>query len=167
MNDHAMTRRQAMTLLGASAALAPSLASAAVASKGAPVLDSGAGDARALIAPLEAGSTLGTWTIESVGQVQYGAVSLTMRGAGGGLFYLDICARDRGEGAHSPPARTEHYDIFVANEGNGSLPTHEDHGLAAMALAEVVRANEQRVTLAGMLTHAQRLQRHRDLIRRG
>jgi hypothetical protein len=87
-----------------------------------------------------------------------------LSGVDGEKFHIDICARDEGPGAPVPPARTDLCDLFVANEGAGSDPTKEDQGLAAMALAEVIRSHEHRVDLNGLLTLAARLDLHRDCV---
>jgi hypothetical protein len=121
----------------------------------------------ALVAPLVAGSVLGSWRVVRSFSLRAGAVSLELKDASDRPFYLDICKRDRRPSAPKPPASTDLYDIFVANEGDGSATTVEDHGLAAMAVAEVVRANEHSVTVAGMLTLRERLRRHPDQVMRG
>ncbi|MCC6217104.1 MAG: hypothetical protein IT376_19755 [Polyangiaceae bacterium] len=94
------------------------------------------------VAPLTSGSRLGRWTVERVLPVAAGAQSLVLRDASGGLFQLDVCSRAPGV---SSPASTDRFQVFVANGGDGATATVEDHGLAAMALAEVIRANEQRL----------------------
>ncbi len=81
-----------------------------------------------------------------------------MSDALGQRFQIDICARDDEPGADRGPGRTERFDLIVANRGDGSTSTHEDHGLAAMALAEVVRANEQVVDASVFRTLRQRLE---------
>jgi hypothetical protein len=78
----------------------------------------------------------------------------------GVAFCLDLCAHDDRVVAPVPPARSQRFDIFLANQGRGADPTYEDHGLAAMALAEIVRANENGVDPKGMLTLGQRLERY-------
>ena len=120
-----------------------------------------------LVAPVKEGSVLGPWRVVEVGSVQAGALTLTLLDGSGRTFFLDVCRRDDGLGAPVPPARTDMFDIFVANEGDGLSPTLEDHGLAAMALAEVVRANEHAVQVSDILTLRERLRRHRSRISRG
>lgn len=113
-----------------------------------------ASQADELVAPLSAGDRLDRWTVERVVPVQNGAASVVLSDATGEHFQLDVCAR--GE-APTAPGHTEHFEVFLANAGNGSKATFEDHGLAAMALAEVIRANEHRVDRTQFHTQARRL----------
>jgi hypothetical protein len=106
---------------------------------------------------LGAGKVIGAWTVERISEVHAGAVTAVLLDAGGTRFCLDICKRDSGMAAPSAPARTDLYEIFLANEGDGSRPTFENHGQAALALAEIVRANEHAVVMEGMLTLRERL----------
>jgi len=99
-----------------------------------------------------------------MGHLNAGAVSVQLSGDDGELFYVDICARDRGHNAPVAPASTDLCDLFVANEGSGHDPTIENQGLAAMALAEVVRSNERDVDMNGMLTLTARLENHGDSV---
>jgi hypothetical protein len=172
-----LSRRRMMAMAGATAVLAPSVvASAGTRARGQRARASGAhedrprGEARwaaELVAPLGAGSTLGSWRVQGVGALRAGAVSITLLDAAGGRFYLDVCKRDGRSGAPVPPGRSELCDVFVANEGNGSVPTHEDHGLAAMALADIVRTNERRVGIEGLLTQRDRMRSFPDQVMRG
>ena len=110
-----------------------------------------------LVAPLAAGDRLGRWTVQQVLPVQDGAASLVLADGRGERFQLDVCARDESNSSPAGPGRSEHFEVFLANSGNGSKATFEDHGLAAMALAEVIRANEQHVDRALFHTQARRL----------
>jgi hypothetical protein len=109
-----------------------------------------------LVAPLVAGSALGAWRVESVKPLTDGAVSLLLRDSSERAFQLDICAFDPQSGAPLGPARSERFQIFVANEGDGATGTIEEHGLAAMAVAEIVRANEAAVPVDHFQTLAER-----------
>jgi hypothetical protein len=122
--------------------------------------------AAALLSPLALGSSIGSWRIVGLGQLHAGAVSVQLSGVDEEKFHIDICARDDVPGAPVPPARTDLCDLFVANEGAGSDPTNEDQGLAAMALAEVIRSHEHRIDLRGLLTLRARLQLHGDSVLR-
>ncbi|MBI5537558.1 MAG: hypothetical protein HY898_32850 [Deltaproteobacteria bacterium] len=159
-----VSRRQLMGLLGLAAVVVP--AGSAWAGGGStrrqsppapPPVASGSGCP--IVAPLQAGSRIGAWTVEGISAVHAGAVTLTLRDPSGAGFHLDLCRRDRGMGAPAAPAHTDLFEIFLANEGDGSRPTHEDHGQAALAVAEIVRANEHAVKLEGMLTLRERLSR--------
>jgi hypothetical protein len=102
--------------------------------------------------------------VQAIGPVHAGAVTVRLGDADGEPFCVDICAHDAGHGALVGPARTARYDLFLANEGNGAQATKEDHGRAAMALAEIIRTNEHGVELQGMLTLRDRLRLHRDSV---
>lgn len=110
--------------------------------------------AERLIAPLRAGSTLARWTVEKVLPIDGGAASVVLVDADGSRFQLDVCARDP---ATSGPGRTEHFEVLLANAGDGATATFEDHGLAAMALAEVIRGNEQHVERSGFRSLSERI----------
>lgn len=110
-----------------------------------------------LVAPLAAGSALGRWQVESIHEVAGGALSLVLVDAAGARFQLDVCLRDATPGAVTAPGRTEHFEVFLANSGNGATATFEDHGLAAMAVADIVRGNEALADRSGFMTLAARL----------
>ncbi len=167
MSSLVVSRRRMMALLGGSLAVAPAFAHA---DPGLAQTGSRSKQQRhradALLAPLATGSRLASWRVEGISDVRHGAITVALRGSDG-VFFLDICRRDRRDSAPSAPARSEHYEVFVANMGDGSLPTRESQGLAAMALAEVIRTNEQTVHLPDMLTLAERLERHPGEVLRG
>jgi len=110
-----------------------------------------------LVAPLASGSVLGPWRVLRVLPLDAGAVSVVLVDAEERSFQLDICARDPDPSAVHGPAHTEQFEIFLANEGDGSTSTHEDHGLAAMAVAEIVRANESQLSSGPFSTLRARL----------
>ena len=95
-----------------------------------------------LLAPLGPGSVLGRWRVERLVEPSGGAASIVLSDRSGTEFQLDLCARDGSALASHGPACTEHFELFVANQGDGATGTHEDHGLCAMAVGEVIRANE-------------------------
>lgn len=117
--------------------------------------------ASALVAPLAVGSSLGRWTVVQVLPVQDGAASVVLSDAKGGRFQLDVCARDDASDALRAPGVTERFEVFLANKGDGATSTHEDHGLAAMALAELIRGNEQHVDHTAFQTLRQRVDARR------
>ncbi len=94
-----------------------------------------------LVAPLASGAKLGRWQIASVRSLDAGAVSVLITGESG-AFQLDVVGRSASP--HSPGV-TEYFEVMVMNHGDGAKPTAEEQGLAAMALAEVIRGNEQMV----------------------
>lgn len=116
--------------------------------------------ASTLVSPLVAGSRLGRWTVERVLPVEDGAASIVLSDAAGRQFQLDVCARDDSHGERGP-GRSEHFEVFLANRGDGATSTHEDHGLAAMALADLIRGNEHRVERTAFQTLRQRVEARR------
>jgi hypothetical protein len=161
MSDDSVSRRAALLALGAGVAGAAALeaAPAGAALAGAEPATAG-GDAdvtRALIAPLEAGSALGRWQLERIVPLEHGVASVIVKDQSGDRFQLDICARDTSAGARRAPGESEHFQVFLANRGDGAKATFEDHGLAAMALSEVIRGNEAQLSRAGFVTLAERL----------
>lgn len=159
MSEDSVSRRSVLGWAGVSAAGA-SLAGAANAAERPPV---GAGaeappapPATQLLAPLRVGSSLGAWSVAAVVAVADGALSVILSDRAGTQFQLDICARDHSSSAPRGPAATEFFEVFLANRGDGATGTHEDHGLAAMALAEVIRSNEAGADRSEFLTLAER-----------
>ncbi len=117
-----------------------------------------------LVSPLETGSSLGRWTVEKVLPVEHGAASVVLSDAQGRRFQLDVCARDDREEASRAPGQSELFEVFLANHGDGETSTLEEHGLAAMALAELIRANEHHVERTAFQTLRQRVEaRHARL----
>jgi hypothetical protein len=118
-----------------------------------------------LLQPLQAGSALSRWTVRELGPIADGALSIVLQDGGGRSFQLDVCARDPAPDAVAPPGRSDRFDVFLANGGDGSTATLEEHGLAAMALADVIRHNEHRREHAGYWTLAERLRRAPERVR--
>ena len=157
-----VSRRFAVGMIGMGAAAAATAAGGAMASSATqPVVDPHS-DPKSkiaqLVAPLEPGAALGDWTVIALHDVTDGAASVVLAGPGaeGVRFQVDICARDVGAEANHAPAQTDHFELFVANEGDGEMATAEAQGLAAMALEQIVRANEAIVDRSGYQTLAER-----------
>jgi hypothetical protein len=173
MSKDEVSRRVVLGAIGigaASAAIAESLplhrsAAAAAGSVEAGESDPAATEARAeacaLLAPLAAGSRLGRWTVEQVLPLEDGAASVVLCDAEGGRFQLDVCARDGDLTASRGPGQSELFEVFLANQGDGETSTFEDHGLAAMALAELIRTNEQHIERTAFQTLRQRVEARR------
>lgn len=167
MQSRTLSRRWMLSALGAGAALAPATARAWLgAPAGVTSDDAGAkrtvgGETAAvpeLLAPLAVGARVAGCTIASIGALEAGAVSLVLQDRDGQSFGVEVCAR--GDEGHAGPGRTAYFDVFVVNEGDGATPTFESHGLAAMAVADVLRVNEERVGNGGFLTLDERLHQH-------
>jgi hypothetical protein len=161
-----ISRRHCLGFLGAGMVLAPTMSAVAHSSvtttrkQNAEKAGGASLCASELLAPLTVGSSLGDWRIERLGTLHAGAVGVVMSDSTGERFQVDICARDRGSEAPCAPAHTQLCELFVANGGKGKDPTSERQGLAAMALAEVVKSNEYRVDLKELLTLRVRLARY-------
>jgi hypothetical protein len=111
------------------------------------------------LSPLAAGAKLGSWQVVEISELADGAISVILQDAAGRHFQLDVCARDRNHAGPRGPGETERFDVYLANSGDGQLRTHENHGLAAMAIADVVRGNEANLDAAGFLTLRERERR--------
>jgi len=113
-----------------------------------------------LLTPLAPGARLARWTLVAIEAPAQGAVALVLSAGDDHRFRLEILARDRSPLAARPPAETEHFAIFVRNGGDGWSPTIEEQGIAAMAVATLIRRNEAPGDAAGFLTHEERIARH-------
>ena len=158
MSDDPVSRRHLLAIAGAAAAL-PLVTNASAAEPRAGQAEKPASESATsrLLSPLGGGSKLGAWTVERILPLADGAMSVVLVDGTGTAFQLDICAKDASLAALRGPAVTDKFEIFVANRGDGALGTHEDHGLAAMALADVIRTNEPHVSVDGFRTLAQRI----------
>lgn len=96
----------------------------------------------ALVAPLQAGSKLGRWVVQAILPLSQGVVSVVLSDSVGQPFQLDVVARSE---APIAPGVSEFFEVLLVNQGNGRTATEEERGLAAMALAEVIRSNEHSV----------------------
>jgi hypothetical protein len=74
-------------------------------------------------------------------------------------FRARLCRHDADPNAPVPIARTLHYDLFLANHGRGETPTDEEQGVTILALAAVLRQNEQTFGPVAVGTLRQRWQR--------
>ncbi len=109
-------------------------------------------------AGLAPGQAVDRWTVIAVHAVHLGAVPIIVANADGSRFQVDVLARDLA--GPSGVARTERFDLFIANHGDGATATEEEQGLGAMALAEVVRAHEAKADVPPLLTIGQRASQH-------
>ncbi|MFO0589733.1 MAG: hypothetical protein U0441_19495 [Polyangiaceae bacterium] len=101
------------------------------------------------------------WQVVRIEALDMGAVRVQLKGESGVAFAVEVLARDRSGLAARPPAQTEKFALHVSNGGDGRMPTAEEQGLAAMALAQIVARNEDGVSDAGFLTHGERIEAHR------
>lgn len=122
-------------------------------------LAAAAGDdpVRALFGPLREGSPVSThWRIESVYAVRSGAIPIVMSTIYGGRFAVEIFRH--GAGDARPIATAGSLALFLVNQGDGSSPTSELHGLGVMALGRELEARlAQGATLPpGLVTYSRR-----------
>lgn len=174
MESRQVSRRFVVTALGSGIALAPVIARSTFTQSPSATpepLEEGSSDVSKapslgakLIAPLRVGSTIGGATLLNIGELEQGAIGLVMKDQAGNRFGIEICARD--EASPRSPGVTEKFQLYVVNEGDGSLPTIEEHGLAAMNIAAIIRRNEESVDTTAFLTLDQRLARHASEITR-
>lgn len=157
-----ISRRSAMGLLGAGG-LAGALAANAVGALDVP----GAASPAAGSVPVQVGQRFGRWTVSAVHPVQDGALDVTVQGADGKAFVLQVLARDPSPLALQPPATTQGLAVFVLNAGDGVSPTDEEQGLAAMTLAHHLESSGHGGPVAGLLTHAEHITRHRAALAAG
>jgi len=149
-----ITRRGAMGLLGATG-LAGALISSGRNSQATPV---------SVPELLRDGVRYGRWTIARVHPLDRGSLRVDVRERDGKVFGLEILARDPSPVVKQPPALTRDLSIYVLNGGDGSLPTVEEQGLAAMTLAHALDTRGQGGRIAGLMTHAERIAAHHDAL---
>jgi hypothetical protein len=91
--------------------------------------------------------------------VRFGAIPIVLATDDGRRYQVDVLARDD----DGPPgvANTEHFSLYVANQGDGEMPTDEEQGLGAIALARALAEHEARAQqLPELLTLRQRMAEH-------
>lgn len=176
MSSRHVSRRFVVTALGSGVALAPVIARSVVSKIRTQGADSEADAASPnastepgslgakLVAPLAVGSKIGRCTLDKIGEIKNGALGLLLTDSVGQSFAVEICARD--EDSPRSPAETEKFQLYVVNEGNGSIPTVEEHGIVAMGIATIIRQNEDVVDPSAFLTLHQRLTHHPSEITR-
>lgn len=106
--------------------------------------------------PLSEQRRLGRWYVEAVHEVHLGAVPVVLCTTSGERFQVDVLRK----GSVAGVADSEHYSLFLSNEGNGRSRSSEEHGLGLMALADWIRSREEDARLPPLLDHQERLQLH-------
>ena len=97
----------------------------------------------ALMAPFTAGSAIAGMRLVGVsGVTSTGTVNVRFEKPDSSRFTVRLCRRDSSISAPAPVARTERYELFLANGGKGRKRTDEAEGVAAMCLAKVLERNE-------------------------
>lgn len=164
MNSGNISRRLAVGVLGGGVLAAPTVARAFASDEMAnhsSDMVSSATNPAGILQPLVPGSRLGRWVVVSIEPLRDGGITVGMRREDSvdDLFHVEVLARDTSPLALRPPSETRHFAVFVCNEGDGWLPTVEEHGLAAMTLGAFIERKERDGDAAGFATHAQRLTR--------
>lgn len=142
------TRRDALRVMGVAAAGAAAVSVAARRDATKP-LESGPPAAPELL-----GAQVNGARVTKVSPVVDGALSLELVTTQGTTFVVDVLR-------HHPDcapgvARTESLALYLRNNGNGKMATHEEHGLATMALASHLAPVEARLS-PQLLTFSERL----------
>jgi hypothetical protein len=108
----------------------------------------------AYLGPVRPGQVFAGATVERIYDVHLGAVAIVAVSASGARFQIDMLAAGEGDGA---VGRTRSVSLFV--RGRPCAPTPEDQGLAAMAIADALRAREAAGAVAppGLLALGERL----------
>ena len=117
------------------------------------------GDVDALFAGLAHDGALGDCRIERVHGVHLGAIPVIMTCAAGSRFQVDIMRRD----PDAPPGvgNTDSLSFYISNRGDGSAPTAESQGIAALTLAHALsRRQRAGVVAPRLLTMNERHQAH-------
>lgn len=120
---------------------------------------SGETDSHELQQLLPEGQRFGRWRVVSVLPIKLGAVPVLLESHRGERFQVDILRRDRSARARRGLAETREYSLFLLNRGQGDTPTQEDHGLAVLWLAALLRPRERSVATVALLTQRERTQR--------
>ena len=167
-----ITRRSAVGLLGAAgfASALVSRASSVPLPEGEVAATNAEGQGLAsgsqIPAALQAGAPFGRWTVVEAHPVERGVLRVDVRPSNESadhVFSLEILARDPAPPSR-PPAEVGALAIFVCNGGDGWLPTVEEQGLAAMTLASLLEKHGQTGPIEGLLTHADRVVAHGDVL---
>lgn len=125
----------------------------------APAICAGDRTAHDLQQLLPEGQRFGRWRVVKVLPVKLGAVPVVLESRRGERFQVDVLRRDRSTRARRGLAETREYSLFLLNRGQGDTPTQEDHGLAVLWLAALLRPRERSANVDGLLTQRERTQR--------
>jgi len=103
--------------------------------------------------------SIGRWKIATIYGVHFGAVPVVLEDASGERFQVDVLRRDPDPARPDGVGNTDVLSVYVANRGDGDTATHEEQGLAAMALADALAVGDVTVP-EGLLTFSERLVQH-------
>lgn len=149
-----VSRREFLTLLGTSFAGVAAVAGLGQLSAAAGATASAGQDTAAVAG--------GRWIVDQIGAVNKGAVPVTLRNdLSGEQLLVDVCRK----GSANAVASSRHFDLFLANAGQGNAPTPSHHVQAARALATHLDRHVRAVP-ATLQTQDARLASQLDLHRR-
>ena len=115
----------------------------------------------ALFGELNEGARVGRWTVVRVYGVHLGAIPVILQPDDGEAFQVDVLRRD----ADGPAGvgNTPSLSLYLANRGDGSSPTTEEHGLGAMTLAHALAERERAgADVPSLMTLRERLASYPD-----
>jgi hypothetical protein len=105
------------------------------------------------------GVRIDRWKIVAVHPVRFGAIPIVLATEDGRRYQIDVLARD--DAGPQGVASTDRLSLYIANQGDGEMPTDEEQGLGAIALARALAEHERRAqALPELLTLRQRIARH-------
>lgn len=113
-----------------------------------------------LLQPLAVGAAVGHgWTLTEVGEIAYGASTLSLSNEDGRTASVALCRRQEAGGSL---ASSSLYDLFLLNGSQErQVATEELLGRVVRLLAETVQANETVASVhPGFLTHQDRIRRY-------
>jgi len=95
----------------------------------------------------------------AIHEVRCGAIPVVLADAEGHRFQVDLVRR--ADSSEQAVAFAGTAALYLANRGNGSKDTHEEHGLGVMALADALRAEDgSELVPTSLMTFAARRERH-------
>jgi hypothetical protein len=123
-----------------------------------------------VLAPRELTSALGSLATPGHGfadchliavcRVNAGGVPFVLATPDGQPFQIDVLRKDA-RGSSEAIATTDELAVYLLNEGSGTSATHEQRGLAAMALSRALQQQGTRsASIPGLLTLAERHAQH-------
>ena len=102
------------------------------------------------------GTELGSATVESA-ELHLGAVAVLLRDSEGQRFQVDVLRTDVAQaGVHESAGLS----FFLANRGNGHVPSHESHGVSLIELANWCGARVTNASAPALLTWSERASAH-------
>ena len=100
------------------------------------------------------------WRIAEIGQPSTGAQPLLLvNHSNGEELHIELCRRGSRQ---QPVASSRHFDVFLANGGNGAVRTSREHVVVARNLAGKLDRHFAQVP-RGVLSMDERQARHREL----